>query len=133
MSLGAPLNIRQLRHFDSFPRHAKEVENAAEPKLPRCQASFAQDNRHSGQEQVLSMGRFAHDSGGLSGHHQRTHGVAASHKIQEGVHESATQGESSSGRMWNPAEVFLFDNLESLSLERQGVLFKRRQIALNWI
>ena len=52
-------------------------------------------------------------------------------RFKKGLMTRQLEGESAPGRMWDPAEVFLLDDLESRSLKWRGVFLKRRQIALS--
>src|SRR5208282_6266678 len=70
---------------------------------------------------------------GFPPYDKRTHRTAASYKIEERAREPAAEGESAPGRVWNPAEVFLPEDVESGCLERRGIFLKRRNVALGWI
>ena len=96
-----------------------------------CRAAFAKRIASLPTSDSFSIKlRAEDDSGGFPGNYQRAHSSAAGHEIQEGAHPPTSEGETKTGRVWDPTEVFLCDDLESRRPKRGSVLLKRGQVAL---
>src|SRR5215471_19094220 len=100
-----------LAGFQRGPGHAEKVENAAKPLFTPSRLSLVCDDRsvrHGSWLLFLVRGMPA-------------------------TQLSGSRRESTSRRVWHPAEILFPHNLKASALEWRSVFLECRQIALSWI